>query len=725
MSKDEEALAVEEGAEAELKVEEDEEEATPSDDGAPGPAAAATAAEPAAAAADDPAAAAAAADDDPTAADAAEAPPPPGADAASDAAAPPLGADPAARLNALEALLRRPDGIMEPGALESLRAYVLAGGNPVTAVELLADGYAGYAAMAALAAGWLRLADEGEEGGGGGGGGQRSKRARVEEPDAPDGVPNSEDAGAARFLRALALERFDPARFAGVFAAGGGGAPRWVDALAAEPAGRRLIYALAARHPGSLLLNFAVQKVLSEPGREAEVAAAGAGGALVGLFGVFHRLLAARLCAFAAAPDGAAAAALAAELAETCARAQHAHAHARLVLEALAADGASPAAPRFRRLAQEADTAAAAAAGPAAWRAARWFAPPGAAAAAAAAAIADVLAAAAGAGAAPSSDIIKLARLYFPPPPGEGAGAGAESSAAAAADPPPVELLRHPRLIEVLLGGLFTAARPPAAEAAAAAAGLLAAAAAAPDDAVTSAPAVAAARAALAAAAAVGHKALRDERLAPAEAAALEGAAAALPAAGRGLLALLRGRLAAPAYWEAAYHVHEAPPFLDVLHALVRAAPGLHGEILTLVGDALAAMGHAPAGPHVARGLADVALALAAAGRAGEVAAWAEAFARRGAAAPARHLVLGLLARAAPPYDPAWAAALLRALAAAGVRRQRVGAREWAARAPLLAEFAAGAAALEFRPPLGPEDAAYLRELRRSAGEAAAAAAAR
>ena len=57
-------------------------------------------------------------------------------------------------------------------------------------------------------------------------------------------------------------------------------------------AGRQLIYELSAKHHNCLLLNYAIQKILRQ-GHEDEVASIGS--SLASYFGVFHRLLAARL----------------------------------------------------------------------------------------------------------------------------------------------------------------------------------------------------------------------------------------------------------------------------------------------------------------------------------------------------------------------------------------------------------------------------------------------
>jgi negative elongation factor C/D len=472
-----------------------------------------------------------------------------------------------------------------------------------------------------------------------------------------------------------------------------------------------------------------------QPEREEEVAAAGS--TLVGYFGVFHRLTAARLRQVAAARSVEELARPAREIREGCARSQHAYAHTQHLLAWLAAEG-GPGAARFRRLSQELEAAAAEAAGPAALKMQRWFTPGGGGgggAAAVAAAVADVLAVASGVSAAPSSDVLKLYRMYCPPP-GEGA-----PPAAAAVGP-----LRQPRLIEVLLRGLFNPGRQlageaatahvtllslataalepakgagaePAAAAAAAAAmevdGAAAAAAAGapqPASALLDQPGVASARAALESAAHVGHKALRDEALSEAEAAAAV-AAAGHSVAAAGLLGMLRARLTSPDYWTTSYHVHKEPPFLALLSAIVARQPDMHGQALTLVTDALAAMGTSASGPDVARGLLDVALQLLAAGRADEVLRWGEAWARNADAGLVRHLTFGLLRRAAPPYSPAFAAAVLRLMAVGGMRRQRVGGREWAVRAPLLEEFERGCAGVAFSPPLAGEAAAALREL--------------
>ena len=65
--------------------------------------------------------------------------------------------DNAADLAQLEATLRQPDAVLEPGVLGVLRRYVAAGGEPPRVVEALADGYVGTARCASLVVGWNRL----------------------------------------------------------------------------------------------------------------------------------------------------------------------------------------------------------------------------------------------------------------------------------------------------------------------------------------------------------------------------------------------------------------------------------------------------------------------------------------------------------------------------------------------------------------------------------------
>ena len=68
-----------------------------------------------------------------------------------------LGETKTSRLMELEARLAEKDFIMEPSAIDDVRAYVSAGGAPSTAIELLSENYRGYAAMTTLAVHWLKV----------------------------------------------------------------------------------------------------------------------------------------------------------------------------------------------------------------------------------------------------------------------------------------------------------------------------------------------------------------------------------------------------------------------------------------------------------------------------------------------------------------------------------------------------------------------------------------
>lgn len=59
----------------------------------------------------------------------------------------------------------------------------------------------------------------------------------------------------------LVKERFDAAKFLGVFRRGH---PDWLNELISDRRGRQLIYDLSAAHKNSLLLNYAIQRILKQ-----------------------------------------------------------------------------------------------------------------------------------------------------------------------------------------------------------------------------------------------------------------------------------------------------------------------------------------------------------------------------------------------------------------------------------------------------------------------------
>lgn len=77
---------------------------------------------------------------------------------------------------------------------------------------------------------------------------------------------------------------FLPETFTSVFA--GGGPPAWLEDVISVARGRHLVYHLAAQHTNSLLLSWAIQRILAL-GHDSEVARIGR--SLAGYFGVYHR----------------------------------------------------------------------------------------------------------------------------------------------------------------------------------------------------------------------------------------------------------------------------------------------------------------------------------------------------------------------------------------------------------------------------------------------------
>lgn len=57
----------------------------------------------------------------------------------------------------------------------------------------------------------------------------------------------------------LVKERFDPKKFLSVFKKGH---PEWLDRLIQQPSNRKMVYELSAANKNSLLLNYAIQRIL-------------------------------------------------------------------------------------------------------------------------------------------------------------------------------------------------------------------------------------------------------------------------------------------------------------------------------------------------------------------------------------------------------------------------------------------------------------------------------
>ena len=620
-------------------------------------------------------------------------------------------------LNELEGQLRKPDAVLEPDILWKLGEYVKNNGSPEQAIEYMTDGYVGYAQMGSLLCSWLRFVEEEEEtlqnsvGQSGMRGLQASpglsspsnyslKDAKKSEGEngvsismnslggngSPRNVPDE-----SYFLRELILDRFSPNIFSGIFSSGGSGAPKWLNSLIEDADGRNLIYDLSHRYQNSLLLNFAVQKILLQPGRDEEVAAQAV--ALSSYFGVFHRVLTVRLKSLASTNDEEELKRLCALIQQSAQSSQLGYLHVIQVLSELASKNQVWSI-RFKRLLQEVEIANKEAIG---WKMGRFFAPPGDIAFTASSFIGDILSTASGGHVAPTSDVIKLNQLY--------AGNGDAR--------PSVRLLHHPMLIEVLIRSLFNPGKRLQGEALGAHIDLLAASVSGFDDGslLSEQPKMKAMRQAIADAAELGHKATEDTILNEHERSrariSMQQVCCAL-----GIIYLLRKKLTTSEYWNSAYHVHKEPPFLVLLFHIIEEQPSMRKKVFDLVKDALQAAGCSSRGIDVASGLVSVLVSLCKSGLSELILPWAPDWARNVDSQLSRELVFGLLSIAAPPYSDFFSQQMIILMSKASIRRQSMGVKLWNKHLPLLKEFYDGCSISSLD--LGKEETGFLRDLKTS-----------
>lgn len=635
----------------------------------------------------------------------------------------------------------------------------------------------------------------------------------------------------AYFLRSLVLDRFDPEKFSRIFAAGGSGAPKWLNSLVSYHEGRLLIYDLASRYENNILLNFAIAKILKDPGRDEELASS-LDSSFVGFFGVYHKILGARLRRIVRTKSRTELEILCNELLQSAQKSQHAYVHVQQMLRFLAStsslsilsattnnkhcgnddgDGAGLQvstengnningevdlqndrgeemvmdgykkrkkrsenaalhgtahatagvvvdddkctrvpqwAPRFKRLAQEIEEAIDT---PTVWKMHRWFGPAGEVAALCSAYISDILVGASSGTLPPSSDVIKLHRMYCNNSSGgelHGGGGIASPTAPSArsleSSRPSISLLREPRLIQVLLRGIFTPGKQLKSDVQTAHIDLVALAVAGLDDADVASgvalgdsyckqvhdtqqasdeasaasqsasmmqqPAVITARTALEISATLCHKALADEILAAEE---KEKASVAMkePCCALGLLGMLRARLTSHEYWATTYHLHKVPPFLYPLMCIVTSHPSLHGDVMSLIVDAISTAGNTGKGLDVIKGLLKVMAALLAAGRVEQVMSWAEQWSKNADSEVIRAFVFAVLERAGPPYSFDFARQMLRLMQMGGVRRQKMGNREWNAKQGMLVEFVRACQEMHFDAAKHRTESACMKEL--------------
>jgi hypothetical protein len=652
-----------------------------------------------------------------------------------------------AHVEALQQRLQAPDAVMEPDIIDVLGDYMksnmlLYGADAdavaVDVVRFLEGGYEGYAHMGSLVCSWLRGVEGNED------------NEEEEEEDADDdrgpkrqrvGTPNSTTvrnsgtvndnnnaavtdvdgapADEAWFLRELILEKFKPSTFENLFTSGGGGPPRWLNALVSEPGGRELIFQLSNKHDDSLLLSFALKKIVSK-GYDEEVARKDVD--LSRYFDVYHGILMVRLRALASTNDEREISRLNGLIQRSALSSMLGYLHVRQVLTRLASDGerkGKPWASRFRRMYQDLEAASK---DGLACKMSRCFVElmcskgDGEAKVdisfVAASVIGDVLATAVGGHVAPASDVIKLQQLY--------SGVALDDAGLKSGRLPSVTLLHHPLLVEVLLRTMFNPSKRLRGDALDAHAFVLSVAVCGLDEvsgetrgssaSIAEQPAVARLTGLIRAAVLLSHKATEDillteEEKLQARSSMSEGICAT------GVLVLLRKKLTSAEYWSSAYHVHKEPPFLTLLFSIVDTQPDMHGDVFSLVKDAMQAAGTLTAGTDVVMGLVRVLIELCKTGHVEDILAWAVSWARNANTDISRVLVLGLLEIAAPPYSGLFVESTVKLMNAANLRRQSMGSRLWNAKRDTIKEFYLNIEADHAHLALGKSEKSYLRDL--------------
>ena len=651
-----------------------------------------------------------------------------------------------AHVRALEDKLKAPDAIMEPDILEVATEYLRSAtysdttARAADVVRFLEGGYEGYAHMGSLVCSWLRFVDEDNE-------------DDVDNENGENDEADDEGRGAKRhlllvdeasFLRELVLEKFKPSTFENLFTTGGKGPPRWLNALVSEEGGRELVYQLSTKHDDSLLLSFALKKIVSN-GFGDEVA--GKGVDLSQYFDVFHSILMVRLRKLASTNDET-------EITRLCGLIQHSalssvlgYVHVRQVLTRLAADGDAAGKPwscRFRRMYQDLETASK---DGLACKMSRFFVPDGGGggdrggedvAFVTAAVVGDVLATSAGGHVAPTSDVIKLQRLYLgidvDRADGTIGAVGANGcdereNGVSNRQIPSVTLLHHPAIVEVLLRSLFNPSKKLRGDALEAHAFVLSVAvrgvdastsagADADTDTVSFAehPRVKELIRIIRMAVSLGYKATEDTVLTAEERAQVDESMAEGICA-TGVILLLRRKLTSSEYWGSAYHVHKEPPFLSLLFSIVEQQPRMRTDVLSLIKDAMHTAGNSTAGTDIVVALVRVLVELCKTDLVENILSWAVGWARNANAEVSRALILGLLEIAAPPYSDVFAEGVLRLMHAADLRRQSMGARLWNQNMGVVREFCDSAAVSAVADRLDRGDrgvANYLRDLKQA-----------
>ena len=675
----------------------------------------------------------------------AEQPGPSGQDGTTDAA------EGSAHVQALEQRLQAPDAVMEPDIFDVLGDYMQssmhfygtdADAVAVDVVRFLEGGYEGYAHMGSLVCSWLRIVDENNEDESDvdehdddeNDDGRGAKRQRVDTPNSLsvknsgivnynntasadiDGAPADE----AWFLRELILEKFKPSTFENLFTSGGGGPPRWLNALVSEPGGRELIFQLSNKHDDSLLLSFALKKIVSK-GYDEEVARKDVD--LSRYFDVYHSILMVRLRALASTNDEREISRLYGLVQRSALSSMLGYLHVRQVLTRIASKGerkGKPWASRFRRMYQDLEAASKEGL---ACKMSRCFVElmcrnvdgevKDDISFVTASVVGDVLATAVGGHVAPTSDVIKLQRLYSGV---ELDDVGSKKSGSL----PSVTLLHHPVIVEVLLRSMFNPSKKLRGDALDAHAFVLSVAVGGIDEmggetgdvaaSIVQQPTVARLMSLIRAAVLLSHKATDDTLLTEDEKVQADSSMSEVICA-TGVLVLLRKKLTSAEYWSSAYHVHKEPPFLALLFSIVDKQPSMHRDVFSLIKDAMRTACTSTAGTDVVAGLVRVLIELCKTGLVEDILAWAVGWARNANADISRSLVLGLLEIAAPPYSGLFVESIVKLMNAANLRRQSMGSRLWNANRDIIKEFYRNIETDHVDLALDKSEKSYLRDL--------------
>jgi negative elongation factor C/D len=548
-----------------------------------------------------------------------------------------------ASLLELEKQLSAKDSVMEPHVAGVLRAYVADGGNPKTAVDLLADNFRGYAPMASLVCDWLSATDT-----------ATTDRAvplntAVPGPPGPEGSTYE-----YRFLEAVVRARFDGKRV-DEETKRLQATPKWFTDLMNSAQGRQLLYALAEQHRGCITVGLAIGHAWTL-GHTDEVARLGA--AAASKFDIFHSILRKRLDSVLHAPNESSRNEAIGELQRLCLGSPVTYLFVQMMLSRLACEpGGAP----LRRVSHELEQTAAAQHGVQLMRSMAPLLASNDADGAAISAVYAFLAAfeRTGSHARANVELASLWALYAPRSIQDtGVGAAPMDTDDAAAQMPTLEPLRLPGVITALLRAAFQpgvpvprsveGGLPPAYE-------LLALGCATAEE-------RAATRSALVTSATACERAASG--LAPQQdvADALKKA----PVAAAGAVVWARHELGDPEYYRRVEAQPSHPAYMALLKCIAEVAPSQHGALVDVLSAAMRAMGRS-VGPERTDATLRLVPTLLRCGCVIPLLASVKTWAEEADRSTVRRFINAVLEVAAPPYSRAFAVEMLALCVSSGM----------------------------------------------------------